>query len=244
MLHSSSSNRAISSTRKVVLGTVFIDNDTEIRYRGPAGLAAARLAIAPQAIADVRSSAQGEPVFKRPEPYGVLVNILELQRGAAYAGHIDVPADISSAAFFLVGASICPGAELVLKHVGINPTRTGVINILRAMGADITYVREYEAGGEPVADIRVKYAPLRGIRIPEDQVPLAIDEFPVLFIAAACADGETVLAGAEEARLLGLAAGAIQLDGVWHDIHLGPGAEQPAAADDAPPGDTQQADGS
>jgi len=85
--------RAISSTRKVVLGTVFIDNDTEIRYLGPAGLAAARLAIAPQAIADVRSSAQGEPVFKRPEPYGVLVNILELQRGAAYAGHIDVPPD-------------------------------------------------------------------------------------------------------------------------------------------------------
>ena len=85
--------RAISSTKKVVLGTVFIDNDTEIRYLGPAGLAAARLAIAPQAIADVRSSAQGEPVFKRPEPYGVLVNILELQGGAAYAGHIDVPPD-------------------------------------------------------------------------------------------------------------------------------------------------------
>ncbi|HEX7221318.1 MAG TPA: adenylate/guanylate cyclase domain-containing protein [Burkholderiales bacterium] len=85
--------RAISATKKVVLGTVFIDNDTEIRYLGPAGLAAARLAIAPQAIADVRSSAQGEPVFKRPEPYGVLVNILELQGGAAYAGHIDVPPD-------------------------------------------------------------------------------------------------------------------------------------------------------
>jgi 3-phosphoshikimate 1-carboxyvinyltransferase len=121
--------------------------------------------------------------------------------GSLKAGHIDVPADISSAAFFLVGASICPGADLVLKHVGINPTRVGVINILRQMGADLEFLREYEAGGEPVADIRVRYAPLKGIRIPEEQVPLAIDEFPALFIAAACADGETVLSGAEELRV-------------------------------------------
>lgn len=121
--------------------------------------------------------------------------------GSLNAGHIDVPADISSAAFFLVGASICPGADLVLKHVGINPTRIGVINILRQMGANLEFLREYEAGGEPVADIRVRHAPLKGIRIPEDQVPLAIDEFPALFIAAACADGETVLSGAEELRV-------------------------------------------
>ncbi len=121
--------------------------------------------------------------------------------GSLKAGHIDVPADISSAAFFLVGASICPGADLVLKHVGINPTRTGVINILRQMGANLEFLREYEAGGEPVADIRVRHAPLKGIRIPEDQVSLAIDEFPALFIAAACAEGETVLSGAGELRV-------------------------------------------
>jgi cyclohexadieny/prephenate dehydrogenase / 3-phosphoshikimate 1-carboxyvinyltransferase len=121
--------------------------------------------------------------------------------GKLSAGHIDVPADISSAAFFLVGASICPGADLTLKHVGINPTRLGVITILRAMGADIQYLREYIAGGEPVADIRVRYAPLHGIQIPEEQVPLAIDEFPALFIAAACAEGTTVLSGAEELRV-------------------------------------------
>lgn len=121
--------------------------------------------------------------------------------GSLKAGRIDVPADISSAAFFLVGASICPGADLVLKHVGINPTRIGVINILRQMGANLEFLREYEAGGEPVADIRVRHAPLKGIRIPEDQVPLAIDEFPALFIAAACAEGETVLSGAEELRV-------------------------------------------
>lgn len=114
---------------------------------------------------------------------------------------IDIPADISSAAFFLVGASIAPGSDLTLEHVGINPTRLGVINILREMGADISYLREYSAGAEPVADIRVRYSSLQGIDIPLEQVPLAIDEFPALFIAAACARGTTRLRGAEELRV-------------------------------------------
>ncbi|MGL6160399.1 bifunctional prephenate dehydrogenase/3-phosphoshikimate 1-carboxyvinyltransferase [Microbulbifer sp.] len=121
--------------------------------------------------------------------------------GRLAAGKIDVPADISSAAFFIVAASIAPGSDVLLEHVGINPTRDGVINILRAMGADITLQNEREVGGEPVADIRVRYAPLKGIRIPEDQVPLAIDEFPAIFVAAACAEGKTVLTGAEELRV-------------------------------------------
>ena len=114
---------------------------------------------------------------------------------------IDVPADISSAAFFMVAASIAEGSDLTLEHVGINPTRIGVINILRAMGGDITLSNEREVGGEPVADIRIRYAGLKGIDIPLDQVPLAIDEFPVLFVAAACAEGRTVLRGAEELRV-------------------------------------------
>ena len=121
--------------------------------------------------------------------------------GKLRACAIDVPADISSAAFFLVGASIAEGSDLLLEHVGINPTRDGVINILRLMGADIAVLNRREIGGEPVADLRVRAAPLKGIRIPEDQVPLAIDEFPVLFVAAACAEGETVLTGAEELRV-------------------------------------------
>ena len=121
--------------------------------------------------------------------------------GTLRATDIDVPADISSAAFFLVAASIAPGSDLLLNHVGINPTRTGVLNILRLMGADITLKNEREVGGEPVADIRVRHAPLRGIDIPLAQVPLAIDEFPALFIAAACAEGRTVLRGAEELRV-------------------------------------------
>ena len=114
---------------------------------------------------------------------------------------IDIPADISSAAFFLVGASIAPGSDLLLQHVGINPTRTGVIDILRLMGADIAVINPREAGGEPVADLRVRSADLMGIEIPPELVPLAIDEFPVLFVAAACASGRTVLTGAEELRV-------------------------------------------
>lgn len=117
------------------------------------------------------------------------------------ATRIEVPADISSAAFFLVAASIAEGSELVLEHVGINPTRTGVIDILKLMGGDITLENQREVGGEPVADIRVRAAKLKGIDIPEDLVPLAIDEFPVLFVAAACAEGRTVLRGAEELRV-------------------------------------------
>jgi 3-phosphoshikimate 1-carboxyvinyltransferase len=124
--------------------------------------------------------------------YPVVVNSnrASLENGGVLrATAIDVPADISSAAFFLVAASITPGSDLTLKHVGINPTRVGVINILRDMGADIELVNGHEVGGEPVADLRVRYTGLHGIHIPESQVPLAIDEFPVLFVAAACASG-------------------------------------------------------
>jgi len=121
--------------------------------------------------------------------------------GKLRATSIDVPADISSAAFFLVGASIAPDSDLLLEHVGINPTRTGVLEILRLMGANIEVFNRGEVGGEPVADLRVRSAQLHGVDIPVEQVPLAIDEFPVLFVAAACAQGRTVLTGAEELRV-------------------------------------------
>ena len=128
--------------------------------------------------------------------------VIHLQGGGTLtATDIDIPADISSAAFFLVGASIAPGSDLILEHVGINPTRDGVITILREMGADIEVMSERSVGGEPVADIRVRYAPLRGIEIPIEEVPLAIDELPVILVAAACAEGVTVLRGAEELRV-------------------------------------------
>ncbi|WP_305907516.1 3-phosphoshikimate 1-carboxyvinyltransferase [Methylomarinum sp. Ch1-1] len=122
-------------------------------------------------------------------------------KGSLKACDIDVPSDISSAAFFLVGASIAPDSDVTLKHVGINPTRTGVIDILRLMGANIEVMNERSVGGEPVADIRVRSSQLQGIDIPEELVPLAIDEFPVLFVAAACAEGQTRLTGAKELRV-------------------------------------------
>jgi 3-phosphoshikimate 1-carboxyvinyltransferase len=135
-------------------------------------------------------------------------------RGRLTATEIDVPADISSAAFFMVGASIAEGSDITLQHVGMNPTRTGVIDILRLMGADISVSNEQEVGGEPVADIRVRSAQLKGIRIPEALVPLAIDEFPSLFVAAACAEGETVLTGAEELRVKESDRIAVMADGL------------------------------
>lgn len=121
--------------------------------------------------------------------------------GRLQGGALDVPADISSAAFFLVGASIAPGSDLLLEGVGMNPTRAGVVEILQAMGARIDVLEPRQLGGEPVADLRVRHAPLTGIQIPERLVALAIDEFPALLVAAACAQGTTVLSGAEELRV-------------------------------------------
>ncbi len=121
--------------------------------------------------------------------------------GALHAAEIAVPADVSSAAFFMVGATIAPESDVTLRDVGVNPTRTGAIEILRRMGADLTVLNPRELGGEPVADIRVRSADLQGIEIPRELVPLAIDEFPALFVAAANARGRTVLRGAEELRV-------------------------------------------
>lgn len=117
------------------------------------------------------------------------------------AASIAVPADISSAAFFAVAASIVPGSELLLEQVGINPLRDGILRALRLMGADITLVNPRVLGDEPVADLRVRHAPLRGIEVPEALVPDMIDEFPVLFAAAAVAQGTTVVRGAAELRV-------------------------------------------
>ncbi len=121
--------------------------------------------------------------------------------GELQACDVDIPSDISSAAFFMVAASIAKDAEVVLTHVGINPTRTGVIDILKLMGANIELSNYQTVGGEPIADISIRSAQLKGIVIPEELVPLAIDEFPALFIAAAFAEGETRLTGAEELRV-------------------------------------------
>lgn len=115
--------------------------------------------------------------------------------------HVTVPGDISSAAFFMVAASVIPGSDITLTEVGINPTRTGVLRILQAMGADIRLLNQREVNGEPLCDIRVRAAALRGIDVPASWVPSAIDEFPVLFVAAALASGTTRVTGAAELKV-------------------------------------------
>ena len=121
--------------------------------------------------------------------------------GELNACDIEVPSDISSAAFFMVAASIAKDADITLRAVNINPTRTGILDILEMMGANITLTDERVVAGELVADIRVCSAELHGVDIPQELVPLAIDEFPVIFIAASCAIGDTLLTGAKELRI-------------------------------------------
>src|SRR5581483_4666901 len=117
---------------------------------------------------------------------------------------VAVPADFSSAAFFLIAGCLAAERGLLLRNVGINPTRTGLLEMLRLMGAQIhvhAHRRDMPASGEPVADIEVRKSRLKGIRVPDSLVPLAIDEFPVFFIAAAVAEGETLVRGALELRI-------------------------------------------
>lgn len=115
--------------------------------------------------------------------------------------HIVVPGDPSSAAFWIVAASIVPGSEVTIANVGLNATRTGLIAALRMMGADIAETSCRTVGGEPVADLVVRHAPLRAIEVPSDLAPSMIDEYPALFVAAAFAEGCTVARGAEELRV-------------------------------------------
>ncbi len=131
---------------------------------------------------------------------GLRVSMRGRQRLKA-KGALDIPADISSAAFFMVAASIVPGSELLIKNVGVNPTRTGIIDVLTDMGADITLANQREQAGEPVADITVRYRKLRAVQIKGDVIPRAIDEMPVLSVAAAYAQGKTVIQGAAELRV-------------------------------------------
>ncbi len=129
-------------------------------------------------------------------------NIISLVGGGSLEGNdIEVPSDISSAAFFMVAGCISENSSLLLNSVNINPTRTGVIEILKLMGGNIQLLNQRLQAGELISDIKVTSSKLKGIKIPENLVPLAIDEFPVLFIAASCAEGETVLTGAKELRV-------------------------------------------
>lgn len=127
---------------------------------------------------------------------------LAVEGGARLRGtSIAIPGDFSSAAFFIVAASMCEGSNLTLLHVGVNPTRTGALDILRRMGADIELLNPRQVSGEPVADIRVRHAKLKSVDITAEQISTAIDEFPALLVAAACAQGTTTVSGATELRV-------------------------------------------
>jgi len=178
----------------------------------------------PVASAQVKSAvllaglyAQGETAVTEPHPtrdysermlraFGVEIEFspgkARLRGGQRLrATDIAVPADFSSAAFFLVAASVIPGSALTLRQVGLNPRRTGLLAALRLMGADIREENHAEQGGEAVADLVVRHAPLHGAEIPEALVPDMIDEFPALFVAAAAAQGNTIVRGAAELRV-------------------------------------------
>ncbi|MGE7207023.1 3-phosphoshikimate 1-carboxyvinyltransferase [Sphingomonas sp. NPDC019816] len=141
----------------------------------------------------------GAELTVTPSPKGRIITI----RGEAELKpqNIVVPGDPSSAAFWLVAGSIVPGADVTITNVGMNPTRTGIIAALKMMGADITELNARIVGGEPVADLRVRHAPLSAIEVPPELTPSMIDEYPVLFVAAAYAKGTTIARGAEELRV-------------------------------------------
>ena len=207
------------------MGAIIESNDgrAPLRIRGGQSLQGIEYAL-PVASAQIKSAlllaglyAQGETHVREPHPTRDYSERMLAAFGAScafvpgeaallggfplQARDVSVPADFSSAAFFIVAASIVPGSELVLRKVGMNPRRTGLLHVLRAMGADIVEEGAGEQGGEPLADLRVRHAPLRGIEVPVEHVPDMIDEFPALFVAAACAEGATVVRGAAELRV-------------------------------------------
>jgi len=135
-------------------------------------------------------------------PYQVQGNRIEVQGRQSFSGKpIQVPGDISAAAFFMVAATIVPGSEVLVPNVGLNPERTGILDLLLKMGADIGILNPSNQSGEPVGDLRIRSAHLRGISIGAEMVPKTIDEFPILCVAAALADGETRINGAQELRV-------------------------------------------
>ena len=161
--------------------------------------------------------AQGETRVREPQPTRdyterMLVEFgwpVELAPGVAklsgghrlHAGEVIVPADFSSASFFMVAATLVPGSFVRMAGIGLNPRRTGLLRVLRAMGADIAEENARERGGEPIADLLIRHAPLHGVEVPIATVADMIDEFPILFVAAACAEGTTAVRGAQELRV-------------------------------------------
>lgn len=183
-----------------------------IRYEMPVASAQVKSALLLAGLQAEGETTVVEPLLSRDhtermlELFGVPVrrtrHEVTVKRAALHAPeHIDVPGDISSAAYWVVAATLIPGSDLLLKNVGINPTRTGLLEVMKAMGAEITLLDERLSGCEPVADLRVKSAPLHGVSFGASLMPRLIDEIPVLAAAALFADGDTTITGAGELRV-------------------------------------------
>ncbi len=187
-----------------------------ITYRLPVASAQVKSAVLLAGLNTPGTTTVVEPVPTRDHTermlrgFGVDVQVEETdgEKRISVTGPVDmtpcdivVPGDPSSAAFFAVAASVVPGSDLVIENVGLNPTRNGIFRVLEQMGASIDYLDEREIGGEPVADLRVRHAELKGVEVDPAIAPSMIDEFPVLFVAAAMAEGTTVTSGLEELRV-------------------------------------------
>ncbi len=216
-----------------------------VRIKGGASLRGVRYEM-PVASAQVKSAvllaglyAEGDTTVVEPavtrdhtermlQAFGCTIHardgVISLVPPAALQGTpVRVPGDLSSGAFFLVAACLGAREPFMIRDVGVNPTRTGILEMLGLMGADLRLVNHRTWGMEPVADLEVRPARLRGIRVPERLVPLAIDEFPALFVAAACADGDTLVTGAGELRVkesdrIAAMARGFEALGVAHEV--------------------------
>jgi len=235
-LRSRPMERVAKPLRSMGANILTTEGKPPVTVRPSAGLQGIEYAL-PVASAQVKSAillaglyAQGQTTVTEPAPtrdhtermlrgFGLSVDTdgprVRLTGGQALQGaQVQVPGDISSAAFFLVAGCLAGAEGFVVENVGINPTRTGILDILRLMGAELRVHERPSQGGEPVADIELRRSSLKGIAVPESLVPLAIDELPVLFIAAAGASGETVFSGAAELRVKESDRLAVMADGL------------------------------
>ena len=183
-----------------------------IRYASPVASAQVKSAVLLAGLSIAGETTVTEPHLSRDHSERMLAcfgaKVRPFSGGVSLTGRprllaqdVIVPGDISSAAFFMVAGLVTPGAELLIRNVGINPTRSGIIDILTAMGGQLELCDLREQSGEPVADVLVKHSRLKAIDIGGDMVPRAIDEFPVISVAAALAEGTTVIRDAEELRV-------------------------------------------
>lgn len=183
-----------------------------INYRIPVASAQVKSAILLAALGSEQVSCVQEPLRSRDHTermlnaFGASISVSDhlikvAPQEALVPQDITIPGDVSSAAFFMVAASIVPGSSIILRNVGVNPTRTGILTALKAMGAAVEISNYREQAGEPVADVQVKYAPLKGITFKPEWIPTLIDEIPALCVAAAFAEGVTTIRHAQELRL-------------------------------------------